>query len=150
MDHAPWLSALRRYLIASVAGHAAWEVLQLPLFTLWREGTPRQIAFATLHCLAGDLVIATSVLVAMLAFVGKPAWPRVSTVPVALGVLLMGTTYTAWSEFNNAIIKQTWSYTDAMPLVPMLKVGVTPILQWLLVPALALWAASGALPTQPE
>src|SRR5215467_10683065 len=31
-------------------GHFFWEVAQLPLYTLWRTGTPREIAFALFHC----------------------------------------------------------------------------------------------------
>lgn len=145
MHEDSWLPALRRYLAASLAGHAIWEALQLPLFTIWHDGTVRQIAFATLHCLAGDLVIASSALVAALLLLGRPGWPRYRRFHVAAAVLAFGITYTAWSEFNNAIIKRTWTYTDAMPLVPGLRIGLAPVLQWVLVPMLALIAASRSL-----
>lgn len=143
MSNFQWLAAIRRYLSASLLGHAAWEAIQLPLFTLWHEATPQQIAIATLHCLAGDLVIATSALVAALALFGRAEWPQARTIPVGLAGLAFGVAYTAWSEFNNAIIRRTWTYTDAMPLVPGLEIGLTPMLQWILVPTAALLAASG-------
>lgn len=140
MNAGSWLPALRRYIATSLAGHALWEVVQLPLFTLWHEGTTRQIAVATLHCLGGDLVIATSALVGALILLGRPDWPLSSSRQVAVGVLAIGIAYTAWSEFNNAIIKRTWAYTDAMPLIPGLEIGITPVLQWIVIPAVALWA----------
>lgn len=126
----------------SLLGHAVWEVLQFPLFTLWREAPPWTVAFAALHCLGGDLAIASTVLVAALVLTGRHDWPKDGAVRVAVFVLTFGGAYTAWSEYSNAIVRQTWTYTGAMPLVPWLGIGVTPMMQWLIVPALALRAAS--------
>jgi len=36
-------------------------------------------------------------------------------------------------------IKSTWGYTDLMPLIPIVDIGVTPLLQWLLIPPVLLW-----------
>ena len=58
-----WLGALRIYLATSTAAHLIWEVAQLPLYTIWRTGAPREIAFAVFHCTAGDFMIATLSLV---------------------------------------------------------------------------------------
>jgi hypothetical protein len=33
---------LRRYILASSIGHLIWEFAQLPLFTVWTDGTPFQ------------------------------------------------------------------------------------------------------------
>jgi hypothetical protein len=30
---------------------------------------------------------------------------------------------------QNALLLQTWSYTEAMPLIPYVRVGLTPVLQ---------------------
>ena len=142
MTDVAWRHALRRYMVASLLGHAIWEVVQLPLFTLWHDEPPRQVVIATLHCLAGDLAIASTVLVAALIFAGQQNWPSRDAGRVAALVLLLGIAYTGWSEYSNAIVKRTWSYTPAMPLVPWLGIGITPLLQWLIVPSLALLAAS--------
>ena len=40
----PWLSALRLYLSFTVVANLVWEVAQLPLYTLWRTGSVREIA----------------------------------------------------------------------------------------------------------
>lgn len=143
MNDNSWLNSVRRYLLVSLLGHAVWEVAQLPLFTLWHEASPQQIAFATLHCLGGDLAIAASALAAGLAFIGRTGWPREGAWTVGVCVVAFGLAYTAWSEYSNAIIKRTWAYTDAMPLVPWTEIGATPIMQWLIVPVLALAAPSG-------
>ena len=61
-----WLSWLRRYLAASAIGHLAWEIVQLPLYTIWSTGSLREQAFAIAHCTAGDLIITTAAIVAAL------------------------------------------------------------------------------------
>lgn len=32
-----------------------------------------------------------------------------------------------------------WAYAETMPLVPILGIGLSPLLQWLLLPPLVLW-----------
>ena len=142
MSDNSWVTSVRLYLLVSLLGHAVWEVVQLPLFTLWHEAPPQQIAFATLHCIGGDLAIAASVLIAGLALAGRAGWPREGARPVGACVLAFGVAYTAWSEYSNTVIRRTWTYTDAMPLVPWTEIGVTPIMQWIIVPMLALATAS--------
>ena len=125
-------------------GHAVWEVLQLPLLTLWYEAPAKQIAFATFHCLGGDLAIATSVLIGAIVLSGRPGWPGESARAVSGWAWAFGLAYTAWSEYSNAILRRTRIYNDAMPLIPGLEIGLTPMLQWVVVPALALFAASNS------
>ena len=54
---APWLVTLRWYLPLALAANLAWEAAQLPLYTLWREGSAGEIAAAVLHCTLGDGLI---------------------------------------------------------------------------------------------
>jgi hypothetical protein len=56
------------------------------------------------------------------------------------GVLftLAGLGYTIYSEIANVRIKGTWGYTDLMPIVPVVEIGGTPFLQWLLIPPVLL------------
>ena len=43
---ADWLRSLRRYLGVSIVANLVWEILQLPLYTLWATGTRKEQAFA--------------------------------------------------------------------------------------------------------
>lgn len=70
-----WLEALSIYLANTVAAHLIWEVLQLPLYTIWSTEIQRVIVFSIVLCTTGDLIIATlSLVVAPFCF-GGPAWP---------------------------------------------------------------------------
>jgi len=122
--------------LAAIA-HFLWEAMQLPLYTLWRTGTPGEIAFALIHCTGGDILITTVTLAAAVAFARRFRWPPFGR-RMLLTVIVLGTAYTIFSEWLNVEIRRTWSYTAAMPVVPFLGTGLTPLLQWLIVPGMAL------------
>ena len=140
-DSALWLTALRRYLLASVLGHITWETLQLPLYTIWSEGTPSQIALAVVHCTGGDMLIASVTVLAALLMFGQ-GWPmeRAAYRNVALAAIVLGVAYTIFSEWMNVNVRGTWAYSPWMPQLPPLGTGLSPLTQWLIVPSVAfLW-----------
>ena len=63
--------ALRRYLGVSIVANLVWEILQLPLYTIWTTGTRKQQAFAVVHCTVGDAMIAGLSLLAALALFAR-------------------------------------------------------------------------------
>ena len=113
-----------------------WEIAHLPLYTIWWTGTNREITVAALHCAGGDFLISTAALTiaAMMTwfFGWQPfGWRMVGTA-IALG---MG--YTILSEWLNVSAWRSWSYSSAMPTLPWLGTGLSPLLQWVVVPAVA-------------
>ena len=139
-----WLPALRGYLATTAVLDLAWEAVQLPLYTIWHEGTAREQAFAVLHCTAGDVVIALLALVGALAVAGDPAWPARRAGRIAALTLTGGLAYTVFSEWLNVEVRRSWTYSGLMPVLPPFDTGLSPVLQWLVVPALALRAAHRA------
>ena len=53
----------------------------------------------------------------------------------------LGWVYTAISEHVNTV-RGAWRYSDLMPIVPGVNVGLSPLLQWLVVPCIGLWWAA--------
>ena len=143
---AGWPTVLRRYLAASVGLHLSWEILQLPLYTIWEAGTLSQKAFAVAHCTIGDAMISGLSLLLALAVAARPEWPLSSARRVWVLTVFMGMGYTVYSEWLNVIVRGSWAYSQLMPVLPLLGTGVAPLLQWLVVPTLALWAAIGRVP----
>lgn len=140
-----WLIAIRRYLVAMAVGNLLWEAAQLPLYTLWRTGTPADIAGAVFHCVLGDVAIATIALVSALVVFGSPAWPDEKFRSVLIATLAGGIGYTTFSEYLNTILRASWAYSKWMPTLPLLGIGVAPLAQWVMVPTLAVaWAARGS------
>lgn len=137
--------AFRRYLLAILAGNLVWEMAHLPLYTIWRDGTWRDLTVAVIHCSAGDVVIATTALVLALLVLRAEAWPSDKFFTVAVTALAIGIAYTTYSERRNVFSRRTWAYADSMPVVPWLDVGLSPLLQWLIVPTMAFACVCRAL-----
>ena len=135
---------LRRYLGFIVAANLLWEFVQMPLYSIWQTGTPLQIVFAAVHCTGGDVLIALSAIASALLLTGDATWPSAGYVRVAAVAVLMGLAYTVFSEWWNVEVRKAWSYSDLMPIVPGLDIGLSPLLQWIIIPIAAFrWATSG-------
>ena len=136
-----WLAALRRYFLASAVGNLVWEFAQLPLYTIWHQGSVREIVFAAVHCTGGDILIAGASLTAALMVIGNRRWPQARFRVVALATILGGLAYTVFSEWLNTEIRGSWAYTEWMPTLPLIGAGLSPFAQWIVVPIIALWWA---------
>ena len=138
-----WLTALRTDLVMHVGLNLAWETAHMPLYTIWREGTAGEIAFAAIHCTGGDLLIGISALIVALVVAGSREWPASGFGPVVAVVLAVGVGYTVFSEWLNIVLRRSWAYSELMPVIPFFgfQVGLSPLLQWLVVPAAALLIA---------
>ncbi|SFP84222.1 hypothetical protein [Tranquillimonas alkanivorans] len=136
-----WLAALRRFAVFTLFGHLLWEMAHVPLYTIWAEGSAGEIAFAVVHCTGGDLLIAMSTLLLALFTVGSRSWPDEKIGTVLLAAILLGVGYTIFSEWLNIVVREAWAYRDIMPVIPVIDAGLTPVLQWIVVPTLAYAAA---------
>ena len=137
---AAWLLA-GRYLALLLAANLVWEVAQLPLYTLWTEGSLAIMTRAVLHCTAGDGVIGATTLALAVVMTGARDWPRSGFARVAGLATLLGVAVTVALEWLNVEVRGSWAYAAAMPRLPPLGTGLTPVLQWLVLPALCLLAA---------
>jgi hypothetical protein len=123
-----------------LVGNLVWEALHLPLYTLWKTGTASYLAFVVLYCSVGDFMIATLTLF-IAVFLSGRGWPLRNYGRVALLTILFGLAYTVFSEWLNISVRGGWAYAAAMPVVPVLGTGLSPILQWIALPAASLiWA----------
>ncbi|RKF15465.1 hypothetical protein D6850_10965 [Roseovarius spongiae] len=140
-EKANWLGALRRFAIVTVAGHLIWEVAHVPLYTIWLEGSWSEIIFAIVHCTGGDLLIAMSTLLLALFVFGSERWPQDRVGPVLAATIIFGVGYTIFSEWLNIEVREAWAYRGIMPVIPIIDAGLTPVLQWVVVPTLAYFGA---------
>lgn len=134
---AGWLTALRSYLLFVIPANLVWEIAHLPLYTIWRESLERR-AFAVFHCTLGDALIATATLVMAVVFFGSRAWSVGASQSrrVAAATIVMAVGYTIYSEWLNVSARRGWAYSDLMPTLPWIGTGVSPVLQWIVLPAI--------------
>lgn len=128
---APWLAVL----------NLLWEIAQLPLYTIWYDAGWDDIVFAVAHCTAGDLLIGTFALMLALTATGSGSLTAWRTVRVAAVTIALSVSYTVFSEWMNTTVHDGWAYSHLMPLLPGLGTGLAPLLQWAVIPPVALYAA---------
>ena len=125
--------------------HLAWELLQTPFFDE-RSYDWWAIAWARLHCSIADVAIQALafVITAWLWNDLRGPWrPGPGPFWTFIGV---GMVYTAGGEILHVQWLGTWAYADRMPVVPSLGVGLVPLLQWLVVPAVWWRLTRGMIP----
>lgn len=133
---ARWV-ALGPYTAAVLLLNLVWEVAQMPLYTLWWTAPARSIVFAIVHCTVGDVLIAlAALLIAIVLF--RRGWPAQRFAPVASAAVAFGLVYTGFSEWLNVYVRHTWAYASGMPILPGLGIGISPLAQWVVVPAAGL------------
>jgi len=136
-----WFFVLRRYLLFVACANLTWEILHLPLYTIWSEGSLSELAFAVVHCTGGDVMIAVSTLLLALLIFGNGAWPYVNFTRVVSATIVLGLLYTMFSEWLNIVVRKSWAYSDLMPVLPITGTGLSPLAQWFVIPLVAfLWA----------
>ena len=134
-----WHAALRAYLLTAAVTDLLWEAAHLPLYTLWSTGTAGANLFAVIHCTLGDVLLALASLILALMLTGDRDWPARRFAPVLALTLVFGFGYTVFSERLNVVVRKSWDYSELMPIVPLggLRLGVSPLLQWIVVPLIA-------------
>lgn len=117
--------------------HLAWEVAQMPLF----ESGDAPFRETFLMCLTatatGDMLFMLTIYLTLAVVHWDWAWlskhqsydhPATWIVPTIVGILL-AVSFELWAV--HAVHR--WTY-KGMPLVPLVGVGVTPVLQMILIP----------------
>jgi hypothetical protein len=147
-----WLAVLRRYLIWIAGTNLVWEVLHLPLYTVSETGTIPSILWLLIRCTAGDVLIAFSSLVLALILLDRSDWPVRAYWRVAGSALVIGLVYTLFSEWYNTTVGGAWAYSELMPIIPIVGLGLSPVAQWIVLPLLGFWWAGrnlASLPPEP-
>ena len=147
MDHenhnykAVWLRFMRGYITLIAIFNIFWEMMQMPLYTMWNNDTWGTIIYSVIHCTFGDVLIAVTSIALALLICGNSQWPQKNFCIVAVLTVIIGISYTFYSEWLNIYIHKSWAYTDTMPVLNIgpWDFGISPLMQWLIIPSLALW-----------
>jgi len=136
-----WLRYLRCYIALIALLNVFWEMFQMPLYTMWNDDTSATIIYSIIHCTIGDILIALVSISLALVIIGNENWPQKNFIPVAALAIIFGEAYCFYSEWLNVYVHHSWAYSENMPLLSIGAVdfGATPLLQWLIIPPLALW-----------
>jgi hypothetical protein len=129
-------SLIWQWTLLALGLHLAWEIGQLPFYTLWEEREIWRIALYVIHCVLGDTMIATLTYLAVALTWRQVNWPRQRFWMGGMMLIAMGMGYAVFSEWYNVYRIGSWAYSEAMPLI--YGIGITPLMQWLVVPGVML------------
>ncbi len=128
--------------IISFLLHIVWENLQAPLYAGYVSFG--QHFWLCLYGTAGDVVITIVVFLLIALLKEDMDWIRSGTARDLFALAIIGFFVAVWIE-HRALLFGTWNYAAAMPIIPYLKVGLTPILQMIILLPLSFLAASKLL-----
>jgi hypothetical protein len=115
-----------------------WEVTQTYFYTL--EDAPfHTMLYGWLHCTLGDvlLTLGSFWLISLISW--NRRWFLKLTKTNLAGFVLVGVGYTLLSEWSNVHIFKSWVYNELMPIIPLIRVGLFPVLQWIVVPSVIIF-----------
>jgi hypothetical protein len=121
------------WLAGGFAANYAWEMWQMPLYVGMRNGWARCAAAA-----ASDVVILGFLYAVMAAAAANPLWFRQAGWSRAVALGIVGFLTAAAIELR-ALAAGEWIYDSTMPLVSVVEVGVSPVLQMIIIPLVLTW-----------
>lgn len=117
-----------------------WEMLQAPLYVGMAEAPHWS---ATLHCLIatlGDCTLFVAAFGITAAILRNRHWIRTATLTQVFWFTAIGLAVTVLIEAGAVRgFGWTWRYSGLMPRLPLLGTGLSPVLQWVILPPLVVW-----------
>lgn len=136
---------LRSYVLSVAAASVLWESGHMPLYTLWETATPGELARDVLICTGVNIVIATASLAVGLLLASRVTRRAHALATTLAATCAVGIGYTIYSEWVNVYVKGTWAYSGIMPILPGLEVGLSPLVQWIVLPSVGILVAERTL-----
>ncbi len=119
--------------------HFVWEFLQVPTYAGMAEMAHWQGVKLCTSATIGDVGFAlTAFWTASLAARTRHWMGNQVAFPV-LVFLGTGIALTVGFEFYYTQVTLRWTYSDLMPLVPPFGTGLSPLVQWIVIPPIVLW-----------
>ena len=110
-----------------------WEIAQGPLYSGYVYDL-NHISFCALASVA-DMLMVLLLYFAFSLFYKDPYWLGRMTISNVISLVLIGGIGAILGELRH-LAAGSWSYSDAMPLLPYVEVGLSPVLQFMMLPTL--------------
>ncbi len=138
-----YIKFARNYLISIAVLNAIWETLHMPLYEIWYQGTWPIIIYSGVHCTIGDVFIGLTSFILATIFIRFNVMSRNTYLALVILTTIFAVSYTIYSEWLNIYLRGGWAYNELMPILPIanFQLGVSPLLQWVVIPFLAFWWA---------
>lgn len=126
---------------ASFVLHSVWEMAQMPAYKDLAGRPFLETAARCTPATLGDVVLTFWIYAIGALAAGSIGWGLKSRWNVFLTLALLAALHAIWIE-QVAVAAGRWSYSEAMPTIPGLGVGIWPLLQLTLLTPLTVWLSS--------
>jgi hypothetical protein len=116
-----------------------WEMLQSPFFRGIAQMRHWDAVLICTQATLGDAGIALAAFWAVAWRSGGRDWPLRPSAAQVAGFAAVGIIVTIAFELLATQVWGLWSYSDEMPVIQILEVGLIPLLQWMVLPPLIVW-----------
>lgn len=116
-----------------------WEFLQTPFYEGIASAPHWESTRLCTQAAVGDAAMTLVAFWVVSAAAATREWVLRPTRRQVAAFVLTGLSLTAVFEWLATGVLERWTYTDAMPTLPLLGTGLLPLLQWTLLPPLILW-----------
>lgn len=119
--------------------HFVWEFLHVPTYAGMAEMTHWQGVKLCTSATIGDVGFALTAFWTASLVARTRHWMGNQFALPVLVFLGTGIALTVGFEFYYTQVTHRWAYSDLMPIVPPIGTGLSPLLQWFVIPPIVLW-----------
>ena len=127
--------------LVSTALHFGWEISQMRYYLFSVPSLPSYDVFIEGHWTTaakdGLITVALYLLVGML--VKNAGWAKRFNRQRFMFLIVLGFLWAVGVEYHAIEVAHRWTYAKSMPMIPILNVGVAPVLQMVIIPFFAIW-----------
>jgi hypothetical protein len=116
-----------------------WEFAQVPLYAGMPTAEHWRAILVCGRATAGDVALALLAFWTVAATTGSRRWILRPTGRQVLALVAVGVLVSVLMEWLATQVLNRWAYAESMPILPVLRVGLSPVLQWVLLPPLVVW-----------
>ena len=110
-----------------------WEVVQTYFYTL-KDSPFSKMLYGWIHCTLGDVILTIGSFWLVSAASRNLKLNRLNFI----GFIMVGVVYAVLSEWANVHLFKSWGYNQSMPIIPWVRMGLTPFLQWIVIPPIVI------------
>ena len=110
-----------------------WEVVQTYFYTM-KDAPFNTMLYGWIHCTLGDVFLTLASFWVISVFNHSRRWFLKLSRLNFIGFVMFGIVATVISERVNVHLLRSWSYNELMPIILWINVGLTPFLQWIVIP----------------
>lgn len=119
--------------------HFIWELLQIPTYAGMAQLDHWTGVLVCTQATLGDAAFALTAFWITSIAARSRRWMSMPTTWHVLSYLSVGIGLTIGFEYYYTRITHRWTYSELMPLVPPFGTGLSPLVQWVVVPLLVLF-----------